>query len=110
MGRYTQEFKAEATALALKSHLSHQEGYRRIYKALVTSHDYKGSRKRVRRRMIANDFKAKQRKVFKITTDSNYDLLISLNILNRELMRQNPIRNGWIHIKQLLAQQQFISG
>jgi transposase InsO family protein len=58
-------------------------GYRRIYKALVLDHGYTGSKERVRRRMIVHALKARQRKAYKVTTDSNHDLYISPNVLAR---------------------------
>ncbi len=70
-------------------------GYRRIYKALAISHGYKGSRERVRRRMIANSLKAKQYKAYKVTTDSDHDLLISPNILNRVFDASYP-NQKWV--------------
>lgn len=84
----------EIILMLFKKH-KRRYGYRRIYKALVTSHDYKGSRERVRRRMIAKDLKAKQRKAYKVTTDSAHELLISPNILNREFDASEPNKK-WV--------------
>ena len=84
----------EIILMLFKKH-KRRYGYRRIYKALVTSHDYKGSRERVRRRMIAKSLKAKQRKAYKVTTDSDHDLLISPNILNRAFDASKP-NQKWV--------------
>lgn len=70
-------------------------GYRRIYKALVASYDYKGSIERVRRRMLAKGLKAKQHKAFKATTDSDHALRISPNILNRGFNASSP-NQKWV--------------
>jgi len=73
----------------------HRYGYRRIYTELVISHDYKGSKERIRRRMIASGLKAKQHKAYKVTTDSDHDLLISPNILNRDFSATAP-NQKWV--------------
>lgn len=70
-------------------------GYRRIYKALVTSYDYKRSRERVRRRMTAKRLKARQRNAYKVMTDSDHTLLISPNILNRVFNASAP-NQKWV--------------
>ena len=70
-------------------------GYRRIYKALVADHCYTGSKERIRRRMIIKGLKAKQYKAFKVTTDSDHDLLISPNILNRKFDATKP-NQKWV--------------
>ena len=80
--------------MLFKKH-KHRYGYRRIYKALVVSHDYKGSRERVRRRMIAKGLKAKQYKAYKVTTDSEHDLRISPNRLNRTF-DASGINQKWV--------------
>jgi transposase InsO family protein len=70
-------------------------GYRRIYTALVLDYDYTGSKERVRRRMIVHMLKARQRKAYKVITDSNHDLYISPNVLARHFSATEP-NQKWV--------------
>jgi transposase InsO family protein len=69
-------------------------GYPRIYKELHEN-DVKCSKNRVYRRMQALELKAKTKKKFRVTTDSNHNLPIKENILNRDFTANN-INEKWV--------------
>lgn len=69
-------------------------GYPRIYEELQANNT-KCSKNRVYRRMQVLELKAKTKKKFRVTTDSNHSLPIKHNILNREFTANN-INEKWV--------------
>ncbi|MDF7666994.1 IS3 family transposase [Orbaceae bacterium ESL0727] len=72
----------------------HLYGYRRLHVELLEE-GYCLSRERVRRRMHKLHLKAKQRKKYKQTTDSNHDKPIAKNILDRHFSMNKP-NQAWV--------------
>jgi transposase InsO family protein len=65
-------------------------GSPRIHRDLREEHDEHVSRKRVIRLMQEEGVKARQRKRFVCTTDSDHDLPVAANLLNREFTAEAP--------------------
>lgn len=70
--------------------------------------DYCLSRERAHRRMHKRNLKAKQRKKYKHTTDSNHNKPVAQNILNRNFT-MNKVNQAWVcHITYIRINQQWI--
>lgn len=69
-------------------------GYRRLHIELLEE-GYCLSRERVRRRMQKLHLKAKQRRKYKHTTDSNHDKPVAQNILARNF-KMNKTNQAWV--------------
>ncbi|WP_392560697.1 IS3 family transposase [Orbus mooreae] len=72
----------------------HLYGYRRLHVELLEE-GYCLSRERVRRRMHKLHLKAKQRKKYKQTTDSNHNKPVAENILDRHFTMDKPDQ-AWV--------------
>ncbi|WP_392560755.1 IS3 family transposase [Orbus mooreae] len=72
----------------------HLYGYRRLHVELLEE-GYCLSRERVRRRMHKLHLKAKQRKKYKQTTDSNHNKPVAENILDRHFTMDTP-NQAWV--------------
>lgn len=84
-------------------------GSRRIRQALLNQ-GYRISRRRVRRLMKEQNLYCKTKRKFKHTTDSNHDLPISPNLLNRDFSSDHPnqvyvgditdipTQEGWLYL------------
>jgi putative transposase len=82
-------------------------GYKRIAKALPD--DMKASEGRVHRLMKANGMKSKTaRKCRPQTTDSNHNLPVAENILNREFDAQRPCQKWVSDITYILTDEGFL--
>lgn len=82
-------------------------GYRRLHVELLDE-GYSLSRERVRRRMHKLNLKAKQRKKYKQTTDSNHNKPVAQNILNRNFT-MNQVNQAWVcDITYIRVNQQWL--
>ena len=70
-------------------------GSPRIHRDLLEEHHERVSRKRVIRLMHEEGVKARAPKRFVCTTDSDHDLPVAANVLNREFMAEAPDRR-WV--------------
>ena len=87
----------ELRELIAKVYWQHQGryGYRRIYRELLESYQYKGSQDRVRRQMRVLGLKAIIRRRFKVTTDSHHNKAVAPNLLKQDFV-MNRANQAWV--------------
>ncbi len=87
----------ELRELIAKIYWQHQGryGYRRSYRELRESYDYKGSQDRVRRQMRVLGLKAIIRRRFKVATDSHNNKAVAPNLLKQDFA-MNRANQAWV--------------
>jgi len=87
----------ELRELIAKVYWQHQGryGYRRIYRELLESYDYKGSQDRVRRQMRLLGLKAIIKRRFKVTTDSHHNKAVAPNLLKQDFIMSRA-NQAWV--------------
>ena len=99
--------------LAIHAEVKHEYGWPKMWKELV-ARGMRVGKERVRKTMKLHGIKAKGKKRFVVTTDSNHNLPIAPNLLERDFTAQKPDQvwttdityiatdEGWLYLTVLL--------